>query len=132
MHFETEHVRFMPKDLKPGILYISEEFETAAHLCPCGCGSKIRTPLGPVEWSYEETEDGPSLKPSIGNWQLPCRTHYWIKNGEVEWAEQWTDNEVRVGRDAEHKRRQEHYASMNVRRSWLQRVWTKVKQLLGL
>jgi len=44
--FQIEHVHSMPKELSPGILYVSEEFRTAAHLCACGCGSKVRTPLG--------------------------------------------------------------------------------------
>ena len=45
----------MPQDLRPGVLYVSEEFGAAAHLCACGCGEKVSTPLGPTEWSLEET-----------------------------------------------------------------------------
>ena len=66
----------MPKDLKPGVLYVSEQFGAAAHLCACGCGSKIRTPIGPTEWSVEETDVGPTLHPSVGNWQQACQSHY--------------------------------------------------------
>ena len=73
----------MPKELASGILYVSEEFGTAAHLCPCGCGSKIRTPLGPADWGFVETEFGPTLDPSIGNWQRACQSHYWIKDVEI-------------------------------------------------
>lgn len=53
---ELQRVHYMPKDLKPGILYVSEEFGAAAHLCACGCGMKVSTPLGPTEWSVEETK----------------------------------------------------------------------------
>ena len=60
----------MPQDLRPGVLYVSEEFGAAAHLCACGCGEKVSTPLGPTEWSLEETGGGPTLRPSVGNWQL--------------------------------------------------------------
>jgi hypothetical protein len=99
----------MPKELTPGILYVSEEFGAAAHLCPCGCGSKIRTPLGPTEWELEETPTGPTLYPSIGNWQQKCQSHYWITRGEVRWADQWTPREIAAGRAAEEKRRRKHY-----------------------
>ncbi len=35
-----QRVHHMPKVLEPGILYVSEEFGAAAHLCACGCGVK--------------------------------------------------------------------------------------------
>ena len=38
MKFKMRRVHYMPKDLKPGILYVSEEFNIAIHLCACGCG----------------------------------------------------------------------------------------------
>lgn len=69
MRIKLERVHFMPKELHAGMLYVSEEFGAAAHLCACGCGAKIRTPLGPTEWSVEETSAGPTLRPrsAIGN-----------------------------------------------------------------
>lgn len=33
MRFEMQRVHYMPKELKPGVLYISEEFDIAMHLC---------------------------------------------------------------------------------------------------
>src|SRR5690349_358775 len=88
--FKLHRVHYMPKQLEPGILYVAEEFGAVAHLCACGCGAKIRTPLGPTEWALTETTKGPSLWPSVGNWQKPCRSHYIITGGAVEWAGQWT------------------------------------------
>ena len=32
----------MPKDLKRGVVYVSEQFGAAAHLCACGCGLWMR------------------------------------------------------------------------------------------
>jgi Family of unknown function (DUF6527) len=72
--FVLQRVRFMPKELSPGVLYVSEEFGTAAHLCPCGCRSKVRTPLGLTEWTFTDSPAGPTLFPSVGNWQLECRS----------------------------------------------------------
>src|SRR5712691_897955 len=109
MKIELQRVHYMPKELRPGVLYVSEEFGTAAHLCACGCGAKIRTPLGPTEWALEETSNGPTLRPSIGNWQLPCQSHYCIYQGEVVWAAKWTTEQIAAGRYAEEKRRRAYY-----------------------
>ncbi len=109
---KLERVHYMPKLLEPGILYISEEFGTAAHLCACGCGAKIRTPLGPTEWSIEDTDAGPTLWPSVGNWQQACKSHYVIYRGEVKWAGTWTDTQIHAGRVREEKRREVYYRAL--------------------
>jgi hypothetical protein len=102
-------VDYMPPRLETGVLYVSQPFTTAAHLCACGCGTKVRTPLGPTEWVVTDAPRGPSLHPSVGNWQMPCRSHYWITDGEVEWAEAWSDEEVAAGRHAEATRRAAYF-----------------------
>jgi hypothetical protein len=107
---ELERVQYVPKQLAPGVLYVSEKYSVAAHLCACGCGSKVVTPLGPAEWSFTETGGGPSLWPSIGNWQLPCRSHYIINAGNINWAGDWSDEQVMAGRNAEEHLRQVYYA----------------------
>jgi hypothetical protein len=106
-----QRVHYMPKELEPGILYVSEEFDVAGHLCACGCGNKVMTPLGPTEWAFHQAERGPSLRPSIGNWQLPCRSHYWIDAGRVEWSGGWSPDQVDRGRRAEGERRRAYYES---------------------
>ncbi len=124
MKFAMQRVRYMPKELNPGILYVSEEFDIALHLCACGCGSKVKTPLGPTEWSVQETRNGPSLRPSVGNWQHACQSHYLIDRGEVRWAEKWSRAEIVAGRCAEEKRRREYYAELDrKRRGPLKRLW---------
>ncbi|WCO01319.1 DUF6527 family protein [Psychroserpens ponticola] len=102
-------VHFLPKELKDGFLYVSEEFGIAGHLCPCGCKNKIITPLDPSEWSFEETNNKPTLYPSIGNWQLPCRSHYWITDGIIEWSYDWSEEEIIAGREAEERKRTEYF-----------------------
>lgn len=81
-----QKVYYMPKQLEPGILYVSDEFKVAAHLCPCGCGNKIITPILPVNWTFSEYNNLPTLSPSISNWQLPCKSHYWITKGHISWS----------------------------------------------
>lgn len=112
-----ERVHYMPKVLEPGLLYVSEEFGAAAHLCACGCGTKIRTPLGPTEWSVEETSEGPTLQPSVGNWQQACRSHYWIWRGHIEWSGNWTQAQIAAGRRREERRRHAYFAERDKQRS---------------
>ena len=101
MKVNLQRVHYMPKQLEPGVLYVSEEFGTAAHLCACGCGAKVRTPVGPTDWKFKDTAKGASLYPSIGNWQHPCQSHYWILRGEVVWARKWTPMQIKTGRRRE-------------------------------
>lgn len=100
-----EAVEFMPAQLELGVLYVSEKYRTAAHLCACGCGEKVRTQLGDLGWRLIKGRSGPTLYPSIGNWQKPCRSHYYIRNGRILWQGAWTDEEVLEGRRAEEMRR---------------------------
>jgi len=120
--FALQRVDYMPAKLEPGMLYVSEKYSTAAHLCACGCGAKIRTPLGPTEWSFTETKSGPSLSPSIGNWQQACQSHYWIDGGEINWAPAWSPEQIKAGRRQEQYRRQMYYDARKPP-SLVQRIW---------
>src|SRR5688572_10061223 len=88
-HLQVEFVEFIPERLEPGKLYISRRYATALHLCCCGCGLEVATPLKPGKWHLTETDGAVSLYPSIGNWSFPCRSHYWIFQGQVHWASEW-------------------------------------------
>ena len=129
MRFRLERVRTMPVQLDSGVLYVSEEFETAAHLCACGCGSKVRTPLGPAEWTFTDHPEGPSLDPSIGNWQRPCKAHYWIDNGRVKWSVRWSAEQIAAGRAIEQLRRDRHYAR-RYPKPWWARLWRWLGSLM--
>ena len=130
MKIRLARVHYIPKQLQPGVLYVSEEFGAAAHLCACGCGAKVRTPLGPTEWTLKETEDGPSLSPSIGNWQQACKSHYFIRRGEIVWSEAWTPELIAAGRRREEERRRLYYEGQECRRrfGWA-KVWNWLKGL---
>jgi hypothetical protein len=113
--------------LQHGLLYVSEEFDAAVHLCACGCGSKVSTPLGPTEWFFKETPDGPSLRPSVGNWQLPCQSHYWIEGGEVIWHGAWKYEEILAGREAENRRRTKYYEARSAKPAgFFMKLWKGV------
>src|ERR1700731_3881354 len=93
-----EFVEFIPGALQSGVLYISRKYKTASHLCCCGCGNKVVTPLNPSGWRLTEKGSTVSLHPSIGNWSFPCQSHYWIRGGRVEWAPQWSRRQIEEGR----------------------------------
>jgi hypothetical protein len=123
MRFSIKRVRYMPPELQPGVLYISKEFSTAAHLCACGCGTKIRTPLGPTDWQVKTSRRGATLYPSIGNWQEPCQSHYIICDGEVIWMDRWTPEQIAAGRRGEERRSREYFES-RARKGVFRRAWS--------
>ena len=89
-----EFVEFIPRELKDGVLYISITYATVIHNCCCGCGLQVVTPLSPAQWSLTFNGKAISLHPSIGNWNFPCKSHYWIKENRVSWARQWSNQEI--------------------------------------
>jgi hypothetical protein len=85
---KPEFVEYIPKDVQEGVLYISMQYRTAVHACACGCGEKVVTRLSPKDWRL--TYDGTvTLDPSIGNWNFPCRSHYFIRKNQIIEAQSW-------------------------------------------
>ena len=72
--------------MEHGVLYVSMAYATAIHKCACGCGREAVTPLAPDEWSLTYNGDTISLSPSIGNWGMECRSHYWVQANQIVWA----------------------------------------------
>ena len=79
--------RFPPAaEMETAVLYVSEEYGTATHLCACGCGNEVVTPFdSPSGWDCTRDGDKVTLSPSIGNWSFPCRSHYFIRENQVAW-----------------------------------------------
>ncbi len=86
-------VTLLPEQLENGKLYVSMEFASAIHLCCCGCGRQVVTPLSSTEWNLWFDGDSISLAPSIGNWNFPCESHYVITENRVMWDEDWAKSE---------------------------------------
>ncbi|MFC8536700.1 DUF6527 family protein [Streptomyces sp. NPDC057249] len=61
---------------------MSISYRTCGHLCCCGCGNEVITPLSPTQWSLTYDGESASLAPSVGNWALRCQSLYWIRHGE--------------------------------------------------
>lgn len=104
-----EFVEFIPEPLEDGVIYISIQYATASHNCCCGCGKKVVTPISPTDWKINFDGKTISLYPSIGSWSLPCRSHYWIAENKIEWAEQWSDKRIQAGRAHDSCAKQDYY-----------------------
>jgi hypothetical protein len=102
-------VKNVPEKLEDGTIYISIDYATAIHKCCCGCGREVVTPFSPTDWRLIFDGKTISLRPSIGNWNFACQSHYWITNNEVQWARKWTKEEVEQGRNEDIANKEEYY-----------------------
>ena len=76
----------MSSILESGILYVSMKYAICGHLCPCGCGEKVITPLSPKQWKIAYNGEDVTLYPSIGNYAFACQSHYFLTNGNIIWV----------------------------------------------
>lgn len=144
-----QFVDFIPQRLEVGVLYISERYKTASHICPCGCGEKVVTPLSPVDWTLRNSAGVVSLHPSIGNWNYSCRSHYWIRRNHVVWAGSMTEEEVVSVQTQDRADKAKYIRQVNLRKDlaateaasttatndlgsspWPARLWRAVKRWL--
>ena len=98
MKLRLQLTETIPEDIEEGILYVSLTYWTTAHKCGCGCGQKVVLRLSPKHWAITLNGESVSMYPSVGNWQLPCRSHYWIEDGRIVHARRWSENEIRRNR----------------------------------
>lgn len=108
-------VEFIPDEIEDNTLYISLDYCTVVHKCCCGCGSEIVTPLSPTDWKLIFDGESISLYPSIGNWSLDCKSHYWIRKGRVEWAKKWSKQEIKRGREIDAQGKKKFFGQLKAR-----------------
>ncbi len=89
-----EFVEAFPTPMQPAVLYVSITYRTTGHLCCCGCGEEVIAPLAPAQWALTYDGDTVSLHPSIGNWTLPCKSHYVIRRNQVLTRRRFTPEEI--------------------------------------
>ena len=94
MKLRLQLTETIPENIEEGVLYVSLTYWTTAHKCGCGCGQKVVLRLSPKHWAITLNGDSVSMYPSVGNWQLPCRSHYWIEEGRILQARRWSDAEI--------------------------------------
>lgn len=98
---QHKFVTEIPETIEPDTIYVSFEFNTTSHLCCCGCGNRVVLKLSPDWWSLTYDGETVTFRPSIGNWELPCRSHYFITKSRVIPARAWTQEEIDAGHELE-------------------------------
>lgn len=120
------YVDSFPKPLEPGNLYISKKFKTAAHLCCCGCGNKVITPLKPQKWALTEKNGQVSLYPSIGNWSFACQSHYWITKNAIDWSWPMSESKIAAVRAQDQRDLEAHYQE-RTQQTVFAKIWNQLK-----
>ena len=88
--YSYEFVEFIPKDIEDGKLYISIPYKVMKHKCACGCGEDVVLPIDSISgWELTFNGDSISVEPSIGNWDLKCQSHYYIKKNRTVEVLSW-------------------------------------------
>ena len=119
---EPVFAEYIPAELEDGYLYISMDYATAAHLCACGCGNKVFTPFGPADWQL--TFDGSvTLRPSIGNGQLACQSHYLIQGNRIAWLKAISKGATRAALERDHDDLDAHYRAHT--------RWNRLRHIFG-
>lgn len=123
----------VPEQLELGILYVSEENDVVMHLCCCGCGQEVVTPLSPAEWSIKRSGKVVSLRPSIGNWDYPCRSHYWVTNNRIEWVGPMSNKQIAIVKERDRIDKQRYIDHVNAEK--LKKVdsdlWSVIRNLFN-
>ena len=124
--WHVEWVEDMPHVIEPGNLYISTKPRLTEHLCACGCGMEVSLPLSRSDWWIKYDGDTISMCPSVGNWRLPCRSHYQLTENRTIWCPAWTDGQIAEGRGRDRARKRTDIRRKNLSVSWLGRFLTRL------
>lgn len=66
----------IPDELEQNKVYISLEYKSSVHLCLCGCGNLVVTPLNKDGWVLSNINNKITITPSILNNNCPNKSHY--------------------------------------------------------
>ena len=102
----------VPARLEEGRLYVALRYRTVTHLCACGCGVEVNTPLHPTGWAITYDGVAVSLWPSVGNWSEKCRSHYVVEKNMVRWSRSWSREEIGGGRARRRREIEEYYGTV--------------------
>ena len=83
MRYRYEAVDFIPAQMAEATVYHNVDFELAGLLCACGCGHRI-TLLVPDSHQVWNHDGYATISPSIGVMDAPCKSHFFIRHGDVE------------------------------------------------
>ena len=130
-----EFVDEIPKTLEIGTLYVCCRYRAVAHLCACGCGTVIHTPLHPTQWTLVCDGVSVSLYPSIGSWSEDCQSHYWVRNNRILWARRLSTRKIIRDRRRSDRHSEAYYRGRTAytnaeSSSGLSEVWRRIRSKL--
>jgi hypothetical protein len=133
--FSYQAVERIPKQLSSNVVYHSEEFELGALLCACGCGHRVML-LVPDSHQVTSESGMATVRPSIAVCDAPCKSHYFITAGRVEWLPAFTNA---LATSVMRRQIARHVVLDAKRQSWgsrvrasIARAFNKLKSVLGL
>lgn len=110
----------LPPQVGPFELHYSRRFEMAALACACGCSHRVMLNL--LDQHHLVIEGGlPTVTPSILVSDAPCLSHFFIRRGRVEWAQQWSKKRVDQVMQSQVQRHLEQDRSRRPKSSFLHR-----------
>ena len=127
----------IPSLLEQGKLYLSCRYRAAVHLCACGCGAKISTPLHPTGWQLWYDGETVSLSPSVGNWSEKCQSHYVISDNKILWDKRLPRDTIQRIREQRRRELAEYYGiddkgSRTLQVPPIRGWWAKIRDLFRL
>jgi hypothetical protein len=126
MIFSYLAVDRIPKELRPGVVYHNADFEMGALLCACGCGHRVDL-LVPDSHQVYSSYGLATVRPSIAVCNAPCKSHYVISAGEVEWLPAFSAAQAKAVMQDQIAR---HASNNALPPSWIDRVWMAVTRAL--
>ena len=139
-----QFVEFIPENIAEGVIYISEKYATSIHKCACGCGREVVLPISPAKWQLRKSGSTVTLHPSIGNWDYPCGSHYWIRQNRIVWAGSMTARMIAQVKERDRIDQQRYIARKNQEKTAVPSVsdkttparqeslWSIVRKFFGL
>lgn len=133
--FTYQAVERLPKQLECGVLYHSEEFEVAALACACGCGHRVML-MVPDSHQVASENGMATVRPSISVCDAPCKSHYFITAGKVEWLPAFSDvmasstMRAQIGRHVRRDKKSRSWIGWT--RAMIARAYSKLRSLFGM
>jgi hypothetical protein len=122
--YRYQAVDCIPKQLESEVVYHSEEFELGALLCACGCGHKVML-LVPDGHKVISENGLATIMPSISVLDAPCKSHYFITRGRVEWLPAFSAAQAAAVMRRQIERHVRNDAQKRSRASWIRAALAK-------
>lgn len=110
-----------PRELEDGVVYLNVEYELATLKCACGCGHKVVL-LCPDGHSVIDDGGYATIYPSVGVWDAPCRSHFFVTRGQVEWYSSWSDEMIKHSMSTQRVRHEK-----KTRKPWWVRIIISIR-----